>query len=304
MGPQSDSPDKKVARRPAVLMWIALIAIGVFWAATSPLSKVSVSTGYHPVPLTLWNTIISVIVLTPLLYLKKGRLPLDRRHVLFFLGCGLLGTAFPNSLSYEAYRHLPIGVISIVYASIPMTTLVVALLLRMERIDLRRLGGLALGGGAVALIAIPEASLPDPEQAIWVLVPVMVAISYAAENIYMAKARPEGCDALTVLTGLSWGALFLLIPTLLVTGEDFLPKEASLVEGAVVANTGLHLLAYFGFIWLIGHAGPVFASQVGYVVTGMGVLFGMIFFGESHSLWVWAALALMLGGVSLVKPRF
>jgi drug/metabolite transporter (DMT)-like permease len=61
--------------------------------------------------------------------------------------------------------------------------------------------------------------------------------------------------------------------------------------------------AYFGFIWLIGQAGPVFASQVGYVVTGSGVVLGMIVYGERHSPWIWAALALMFAGLALVKPR-
>jgi drug/metabolite transporter (DMT)-like permease len=61
--------------------------------------------------------------------------------------------------------------------------------------------------------------------------------------------------------------------------------------------------AYFGFIWLIGHAGPVFASQVGYVVTASGVLLGMAIYDERHSAWVWAALALMFAGLALVKPR-
>ena len=37
-------------------------------------------------------------------------------------------------------------------------------------------------------------------------------------------------------------------------------------------------------------------QMAGYVVTGSGVVLGMIFYGERHSPWIWAALA-------LVKPR-
>ena len=50
-------------------------------------------------------------------------------------------------------------------------------------------------------------------------------------------------------------------------------------------------------------SGPVFASQVGYIVTATGVLLGMAFYDERHSIWVWAALALMMVGLSLVKPE-
>ena len=66
---------------------------------------------------------------------------------------------------------------------------------------------------------------------------------------------------------------------------------------------GLHLFAYSGFIWLVAHAGPVFAAQVAYLVTGSGIVQGMIFYGERHSPWVWGALCLMFAGLALVKPR-
>ena len=78
---------------------------------------------------------------------------------------------------------------------------------------------------------------------------------------------------------------------------------AIIAEQAVLASYGLHIFAYFGFVWLIARAGPVFASQVGYVVTGVGVGLGMAFYGERHSLWIWLALALMMIGLTLVRPK-
>jgi drug/metabolite transporter (DMT)-like permease len=47
----------------------------------------------------------------------------------------------------------------------------------------------------------------------------------------------------------------------------------------------------------------VFTSQISYFVTGSGVVLGMIFYGERHSPWIWAALALMFAGLALVKPK-
>ena len=99
----------------------------------------AVSTGNHPIGVTFWNTLIGAIVLTPILLLSGRRLPLDRRHLVFFMICGLLGTALPNSLSFTAYKHLPIGVVAIVIALVPMSTLLIALPLRIERPDRRRL---------------------------------------------------------------------------------------------------------------------------------------------------------------------
>jgi hypothetical protein len=136
---------------------------------------------------------------------------------------------------------------------------------------------------AVGLIVLPDASLPEPGQAAWVVLPLIVALSYAGENIYIATARPAGVEALTIMCGLFWGALILLTPLLVISDAWFDITRLGPPEQAVVAISFLHIGAYFGFIWLIGQAGPVFASQVGS--------------------WVWAALALMFAGLTLVKPK-
>jgi len=288
--------------RPA-LLWLALIAIGIAWGFTGPFSKLAVSTGNHPVGVAFWSTAIGAVVLTAVLLARGRRLPLDRRHLVFFLICGLLGTALPNSLAYTAYGHLSVGVMSITMTLGPMATLLLALPLGIERPDPRRLAGLGLGVVAVLLIVAPAASLPDPGQAVWVALPVIVSLSYATENIYLAAARPPGIDALTILCGLSWGALILLTPIVVVADAWFDITRLGPPEQAIIANSALHLCAYFGFIWLIGQAGPVFASQVAYVVTGSGVILGMIVYAERHSAWVWVALALMFAGLALVKPK-
>ena len=64
-----------------------------------------------------------------------------------------------------------------------------------------------------------------------------------------------------------------------------------------------HVIAYTGFVWLVGVAGSVFSSQISYIVTLAGVLLSMAFLGETYSVWVWVALALMIGGLVLVRPQ-
>jgi drug/metabolite transporter (DMT)-like permease len=288
--------------RPA-LPWIVLVLIGLAWGSTGPLAKLAVSTGNHPIGVTFWNTVIGATVLTAALRATGRRLPMDRRHLVFFAVCGLLGTALPNTLSYTAYRHLPVGVMVTVISLVPMATLLLALPLGIERAEPRRLAGLALGTAALMMIALPETSLPDPDKAVWVALPVIITLSYAAENIYIAAARPPGCDTLTVMCGLTWGALIMLAPLMPAAGAWVDITRLGPPEQAILAISALHILAYFGFVWLIGQTGPVFAAQVAYVVTGWGVVLGMAVHGERHSPWVWGALGLMFAGLALVKPR-
>lgn len=75
------------------------------------------------------------------------------------------------------------------------------------------------------------------------------------------------------------------------------------VETAILTMMVVRSLAYVMSLWAIKMAGAVFASMNGYITTLAGVFWGMVFFAERHSLWVWAALALMLIGMVLVTPR-
>jgi len=302
--PEIIQPAPRPAPAPsAALLWLAVVLIGLCWGSTGPLSKLAVSTGHSPVGITFWNTAIGATLLTVLLILRRRKLPLDRRHLVFYLGCGLLGTALPNSLSYGAYSHLPVGIMVMLISLVPMMTLLVAWPFGIERPTPRRLLGLALGALAVGMIVLPGSSLPDPSQTVWLIAPIVVALSYAGENVFIARSDMRHLGPFTTMCGLSWGALLLLVPTMVVSGGWFDITAFGPPELATFGISLLHLMAYSGFIWLIGHAGPVFAAQVGYVVTGTGVLLGVVIYGETHSAWVWAALAVMVSGLALVQPR-
>jgi len=293
---------KKPLRKPAHL-WFVLIFIGIAWGGTGPLSKLAVSTGYHPIGITLWSDVIGGLILTIIIFARGHRIPLSKGHILFYIACGLLGTAIPSSTLYEAYNHLPIGVNMIVQSLVPMITIAISVPMRLDHMNLQRGIGLTLGILAVILIAAPQTSLPDPSLAIWVLLPVIASISYSVENVVIAKYQPRDCDPVTTICGLSWGALVWLIPALFITDGWVIPTSFGPPEQAIIGTGILHIIAYVGFVWLIDNAGPVFAAQVAYVVTGAGVLFGILFYHESHSYWIWLALALMMIGLSLVKPR-
>ena len=293
---------KKPLRKPAHL-WIVLIVIGVAWGGTAPLSKLAVSTGYHPIGITLWADVIGGLILTCIIFARGRRIPISKGHILFYIVCGLLGTALPSSTLYEAYKHLPIGVNMIVQSLVPMITIAISVPMRLDHMNLQRGIGLALGVLAVILIAAPQTSLPDPSLAIWIFLPIIASISYSAENVVIAKYQPSDCDAITTICGLSWGALIWLIPALFITDGWIMPTSFGPPEQAILGTAILHIIAYVGFVWLIENAGPVFAAQVAYVVTGAGVLFGIIFYQESHSYWIWLAFLLMMVGLSLVKPR-
>ena len=284
-------------------LWAVMLGVGVAWGATTPLGKVAVSTGLHPVGLTVWQTLIMSIALTVMVRATGRRLPLGRHHVLFFLLLGFLGTALPHPAGYFAARHLPASVLSIVLAAIPLTTLILATFLGLDRPTPRRICGLLLGFLAIAVIVVPEGSLPDRKALIWIVLPLIAVVSYSAENVCIDRIRLPELDPLVTLCGLSWGAFFLTAPFILLPGVWVDPLPMDQPRRAVLVLTVLHLLAYFGLIWLIEKAGAVFATQVSYVVTVAGVVIAIVFLGEPASPMIGLATALMLAGLALVRPR-
>jgi len=293
----------------ASLAWAVLAAVGLGWGATGLLGKLATETGHGSLALAFWQTAIGVVLFTAGLRLAGLALPLSRRHLVFYAVCGLIGTALPHTLGYVSIRHLPVGVQTLLLSTVPMGTFLLSVLVGEERFRARRAAGLALGLLAVLMIALPEAGLPEPGQAAWLVLPVLIALSYASENVYISQAKPADLQPLQVMCGLTWAAAAMLLPAAIAEGGLALGLAGDGAgalgrpEAALAASSVLHVLSYFGLVWLIGHAGPVFASQVGYVVTASGVAWGMIVLGERHSLWVWGALLLIFAGLALVRPR-
>lgn len=285
-------------------MATVLVATGIVWGSTIPLTKVAVSTGHQPLGLIFWQMFIATVVLSAITMARRITLDLNRTTLFFFLVIGLLGTIIPNSFSYLAASHLPAGVMGIVIAAVPMFALAIALGLRIERPSFRRSIGVLLGAAAVVLLVAPDTSLPDPGKAVFVLVALVAPFCYGAEGNYIAVRAPVGVDPIVTLLGAS--ALGCLISWPLAVGTGgwvnlFAPWSAP--EWALLLSSGCHVVAYTSYIWLVGKAGPVFASQVAYVVTVSAVFLSSLVLNETYSGWVWSAMALMLAGLALVQPR-
>jgi drug/metabolite transporter (DMT)-like permease len=281
-----------------------LVALGMTWGLTVPLTKIAVSTGHKPLGLIFWQMLIATIALSAISVARRVGPVLTRRTLIYFLTIGLLGTIFPNSFSYLAASHLPAGVMGIVIASVPMFSLGIALGLRIERPSLRRGMGVLLGAGAVILLVGPETSLPDPDKAIFVLVALVAPLCYGAEGNYIAARAPAEVDPVVTLLGASAIGCLIAWPLAVSTNswvDLFTPWGPA--ERALLLSSLCHVVAYTGYIWLVGKAGPVFASQVAYVVTVSAVLLSALILRETYSAWVWSALILMIAGLALVQPR-
>ncbi len=282
----------------AVLVWL-----GVGWGSTQPLGKIATESGAGPLGLTFWQAITCTVILGSITLARGRGLVLTRPALTFYGVVAVLGTVLPGLTFYISAERLPSGIMSIIISMIPLMAFPMALALGMERFDRMRLVGLLMGLGAVALIALPQTSLPDPAMIAFLPLALCGPLLYAAEASFVARFGMAGMDAVQAMFGVSIAAVLMTLPLMLATGQAYVPWPMGRAELALIGSSALHGLLYATYVWLAARAGAVFAAQSSYLVTGAGILWAMLLLGERPSATVWLAVAVMLAGVTLVRPR-
>ena len=281
-----------------------LIVAGAGWGVTQPLSKIAVSTGHGHFGLVFWQLAIGAAAFAILTRVQRKPLPFNRDTMRVYVVIALIGTVIPNSASYQAIAHLPSGVISILLALIPMMAFPMALGLGLERFSFRRLAGLATGLAGVLTLVLPEASLPSASMLAWIPMALVAPLFYAFEGNYVARWGTAGLDPVRVLFGASLVGAVLALPLAVGSGQFISPfRTYGMAEWALILSSLIHVVVYSAYVWLIGRAGPVFAVQVSYLVTGFGVMWALVILNETYSPYIWTALGLVFFGVLLVQPR-
>ncbi|MXQ06508.1 EamA family transporter [Alphaproteobacteria bacterium GH1-50] len=285
-------------------LFAALVVMGAGWGITQPLGKIAVSEGHRAPGLVFWQLAIGAVVLGLVMALRRRRIRWDGPAMRVYLLIALIGTVLPNSASFEAIRHLPSGLISILLSLVPVFAFPIALILRNEKFQPVRLMGLLIGLAGVLIIVAPGTSLPDRAMIVFVPLALIAPLFYALEGNVVARWGTAGLDPIEVLFGGSVVGAIVALPIAVGTNSFIDPMESfGAPEWALVASSLIHAAVYTTYVWMVGRAGPVFAVQVSYLVTGFGVFWALLILGERYSLWVWAAMAVILAGVLLVQPR-
>lgn len=282
----------------------ALVGMGAGWGLTQPLSKIAVTGLGHPLGLVVWQLAIGAVLLSAVNVARGRRLPLHRRALALYAFIAVAGTILPNSASYAAAAHLPAGIMSIVISAVPMFAFPIALALGSDRFSARRALGLGLGIAGVALIALPEASLPERALVAFLPLALLAPLCYAIEGNVVDILGTGGMDGMTVMQGASTVGVLIGLPLSLATGQFILPVAPwGAPEASLIIASCIHAVVYSLYVTMVGRAGAVFATQVSYLVTGFGVVWAMILLGERYPLTVWLALGVMAAGLGLVQPR-
>lgn len=286
------------------LAFLLLLVLGTNWGLAFSLSKFGQLGGIPPLGYVFWQCGGAGVVLL-VLCLLRGRLPaFQARHLRYYLLMGSLGIAAPAVNLFVVIGHIPVGVMTLMMTLAPLLTYGIAQLAGNDRFDLRRFTGMIIGLSGALLIVLPEASLPSPEMVPWAVLAIVTPTLYAATNVYAAMARPKDVDSLALASAMLLSAGVSLAPFTILSGSFYWPSAAlTTADIALLCHIVAASLGSLLFFEIIRLAGVVFMSQVAYIVTLTGILWGMYFFGEEHSHWIWTSLVAILAGLALVTSR-
>ncbi len=284
--------------------FLILIILGLGWGLSFTLGKIAITAGGTPIGLTFWQSLFSGLILLAYVFFRHGKIIIPKIMFLPIIIITFLSVVIPNIIFYACIEHLDAGVLSISVSVIPLFTYLIAMGLRMDKFKVRRVIGLITGFCALLILILPENSLPDKRDIPWVLLALNCALCYALENIYIDRLALQNFGPIRLVCAVSFVSAIITFLLSLVMDQFFILQPTNLY--LFISTLGLGFIsatAYSIFIYLIGRAGSVFSSQVGYLVTFFGVVWGIIILGESHSVFVWISLAMIMMRIFLVQPK-
>jgi drug/metabolite transporter (DMT)-like permease len=283
---------------------VLLLAVGALLAASIILAKAAAGQGVLPAEFAFYLSVGSGTVLLLVALLGRNRILLSRQALAYYLATGLLSIAAPNVINFEVARRIGAGYAAVSFALSPLITYGLAILAGVDKPSLKRIAGVALGLIGTAFIVLDVNGRTPDVPPIWFAIALTVPLLVAAGNIYRTLKWPAGAEPMPLAAGMMLAAAVLIAPIAFSRPlAAFSPAATSTAHILILAQVVISSLTYWLFFRLQVVAGPVYLSQIGYVSAAIGVVAGLVIFGEAVTLPMILGFALIVAGVVLVTPR-
>ncbi len=287
-----------------VLSLILLVSLGLIWGSGYTIARYAVTNGVPPLGYTFWQCLGPAIILSLLSAAQKSKPTLSMNHIYFFVVCGLIGIALPNTNMYFAAAHLPAGMLALLVNTVPIMIYPLALISKQEKFDSVRFFAICLAIIGVLTLVIPKTSLPDNHSAMWVLIALLTPLCFALFAAFVNPKRPNDCSSLSVAAGMMCTATLILTPLVFATHNFYAIRfPLTLPMYIILLEIILSSLGYVLFLWLLKIAGPVYYSLVDGVVAATGIMWGIVIFDEHFNLWRGVAFILIFSAILLMTLR-
>ena len=281
--------------------WTQLGLLAVLWGGAFFFGKVALGE-LSPFTVVLVRFGVAAIAMLMVVRLTGHRMPRSLRIWAGFALLGLLNNFIPFSLIAWGQVHIASGLASILNATTPLFTALVAHRLGQERLTSNRVAGVLLGLAGVAVLIGPGA-LHQLGVHTWAeLAIVGAAVSYAFAGTYGRRFR--AMPAVVPVAGMLTTAALIALPIALVLDRPWTARPSPPVWGALLAlallTTALGFLLYFR---LLASAGATNVMLVTLLIPVTALLLGSLVLDEPVTPTALAGMALIGAGLLAIDGR-
>ena len=256
-------------------------------------------------PLTIvWCRVaLASLILLMVVRLKKEAMPSTPGIWGCFFIMGALNNLIPFSLIVWGQTHIASGLASILNATTPIFSVILAhFLTRDERLNGRRATGILMGWMGVAVLIGIESLQGFGHTVVGQLAILGAALSYASAAIY--GRRFKGLTPLVVATGMLCASTVMMTPLALWIEQPWHlspggPTLAALF-GLAAASTALAYLIYFR---VLAMAGATNILLVTFLIPISAILLGYMMLGERLGWNAFAGMGLVFLGLLAIDGR-
>jgi drug/metabolite transporter (DMT)-like permease len=285
--------------------WALLLTLSVLWGGSFFFSKVALSE-LPPLSVVLARVSIAALALFVYLRIRRQPIPADAATWAAFLGMGLLNNLIPFTLLFWGQTQIASGLASILNATTPIFSILVAHLLTSdEGITRNKLVGIVLGFTGVAVLMAGNAMKAEAIPLLPILACLAAALSYGFASVFGRRFRRMGISPATSAFGQVSATTLMMIPMVaLVDTPWHLPMPGM---NTIAALLGLGLLstalAYIIFFHILAVGGAINSSLVTLLIPVSAILLGYLFLGERLASNHFAGMGLIALGLLSIDGR-
>ncbi len=285
--------------------WAILASLALIWGGAFVFIGVAVS---HVDPLTyVWLRLtIAAAAMWSFLAWRGQGLGLPREMWGAILLLALLNNALPFALFGWGQTHIASGLASILNATTPIWGVIIAhVFTGDERMTPRKVAGVALGFGGVAVMIGPSLFATIGANAVAQFACILASLSYALAAVWARRFKPLGLSPLSVTTGQLTAGAAMMLPAMLLVDQPWTKSLPPLEAWGAIVALALFCTA-FGYVLyfrLIDSAGATNALLVTLLVPPIAILLGALLLGESLAPQDFLGLALIALGLAAIDGR-
>lgn len=284
------------------LQWAALLALGVLWGGSFFFIGVAIK---ELPPITLVTVRLNLAAILLYAFARARGVDMPRgRAWLGFAWLGVLNNVIPFCLFAWSQTHITGGLASILNATTPLFTVVVAhVLTRDENMTPGHIAGAAIGLLGVAAMIGSEFDSVFSGNVLAQLACLVASLSYAFAAVY--GRRFAGVPPLAAATAQLTTASIILVPIMLATDRPWalaMPSNGVLAAMAVlvVFCSGVAYVLYFH---ILATAGATNVGLVTFLNPITAIILGAVFLGEQLQPAHIAGMAVIGIGLAFIDGR-